>query len=85
MDFLYDINIARLLLLLSPLIAINFILLVVAVLSLARKALPWGQKWGWLLLILLVDLIGPIIYFAVGSNMLEEKAAQYQDSQERQQ
>jgi len=85
MDFLYDINIARLLLLLSPLIAINFILLIVAVLSLARKALPWGQKWGWLLLILLVDLIGPIIYFAVGSNMLEEKAAQYQDSQERQQ
>jgi len=82
MDLFYDIDIVRLLLVLSPLIAINFILMIVAILSLARKALPWGKKWGWLLLILLVDLIGPIIYFAVGSNLLEEKAAQYQDTQE---
>jgi len=84
MDFLNDINIGRLLLILSPLVAINFILVVVAILSIARKALPWGQKWLWLLLILLVDLIGPIIYFAVGSNILDEKAAQFQDAERQQ-
>ena len=80
--FLNNISLGRLLLVLSPLIAINFVLMIAAILSLARKTLPWGRKWGWLLLVLLVDLIGPIIYFAVGSNMLDEKAAQYEDSQE---
>jgi len=83
MDFLNDISIGRLLLILSPLIIINLILVVAAILSIARKALPWGQKWLWLVLVLAVDLIGPIVYFAVGSNLLEEKAANNQDSQER--
>ena len=47
------------------------------------QSLPWGDKWPWLLL-LLVNIIGPIIYFVVGSNKLDEKAAEYQDLQERQ-
>ena len=83
MDFLNDINIGRLILILSPFIIINLILVIVAIVNLARKPLPWNRKWGWLLLVLLIDLIGPIVYFAIGSNILEEKAAQYQDSQGR--
>jgi len=83
MDFLYDINIGRLILILSPFIVINLILVIVAIVNIARKPLPWNRKWGWLVLVLLMDLIGPIVYFAVGSNMLEEKAAQLEDSQER--
>jgi len=75
----YDIDIIRLLLVLSPLIIISFVLMIVSILSLARKTLPWSQKWGWLLCILLLDLIGPIIYFAVGSNMLDEKIAKLED------
>ncbi|MCL2405067.1 MAG: PLDc N-terminal domain-containing protein [Defluviitaleaceae bacterium] len=73
------LDLGTLLIFAAPLIIINFVLLVVAILSLARKPLPWGQKWVWLLVILLVDLIGPIIYFAVGSNMLDDKVAQLED------
>jgi len=81
MDFFYEIDVIRLFLILSPIFAINFILVIVAILSIAKKALPWGQKWVWLLVVLLVDLIGPIIYFTIGSNMLDEKVAQLQDAE----
>ena len=88
LETINSMDIGRLLLILSPLIAINLILFVTALVSIARKSLPWGQKWPWLLL-LLVNIIGPIIYFAVGSNLLDEKVAQqqnqYQDTQERRQ
>jgi len=77
------LDIRTLILILAPLLVIDLVLIITAILSLARKALPWGQKWVWLLLVLFVNIIGPIVYFAVGSNILEEKAAQYQDLQER--
>ena len=72
----------RFLILLAPVIAIQLILAIALIISVARKSLPWGDKWPWLLL-LLVNIIGPIIYFVVGSNKLDEKAAEYQDLQER--
>jgi len=81
MDFFYEIDVIRLFLILSPIFIINFILVIVAILSIAKKALPWGQKWVWLLVVLLVDLIGPILYFTIGSNMLDEKVAQLQDTE----
>jgi hypothetical protein len=31
-----------------------------------RPAVLGGQKWVWILVVLLFDLIGPIVYFAVG-------------------
>ena len=71
-----------LLLIISPLAAIGLILALAMLISIARKALPWGQKWMWLLLLFTLPL-GPIIYFAVGSNILEAKAAQYHDTTER--
>jgi len=74
-----SLTMGTLLLISAPFVIINFILVIVSILSLARKALPWGQKWVWLLVVLLVDLIGPILYFAVGSNMLDEKVAKLED------
>ena len=85
MQSVHDIGIIRLLLILSPLIAINFVLVIVAVLSIARKALPWSQKWVWLLVILLFDLIGPVLYFAIGSGKLDDKVAAIEDSWEARQ
>ena len=82
LETLNSMDIGRIFLILSPLIAINLILFFTALISIARKPLPWNQKWVWLL-ILFVNLIGPIIYFAVGSNLLEEKSTEYQESQER--
>lgn len=73
-----------LILVLSPLIAIGLILVITAVISIAQKPLSWGMKWMWLPL-LLVSMIGPIIYFVVGSNMLDEKAAKLQEATDRDQ
>jgi len=69
-----------LILILTPFVVLNLVLMISAIVSIARKALPWGSKWVWLLVVLLIDFIGPVIYFAVGSNMLEDKAAQLQDA-----
>jgi len=69
-----------LLLVLSPLIVINVILMIAVIVSIARKTIPWGQKWPWLLLIF-VSTFGPIIYFVVGSRILDEKSAEGNDNQ----
>lgn len=53
--------------LLIPIVVVQYGLLIVALLDLLRrqrfKLLP---KWGWILVIVLVNLVGPIVYFAVG-------------------
>ncbi|MCL2204558.1 MAG: PLDc N-terminal domain-containing protein [Defluviitaleaceae bacterium] len=67
--------IIRLLPILIPLLVLHLILLVTAIVSLVRKPNPWGEKILWLLLVLLVDIIGPVIYFAVGTNHLDNKYA----------
>jgi formate/nitrite transporter FocA (FNT family) len=69
----------RLLPILIPLTIVQLTLMVTSIVSLVRKPNPWGDKILWLLLILLVNLIGPIIYFAVGSNHLEQKNAEGED------
>jgi hypothetical protein len=71
----------RLLPILIPLVLVQFILMVTALVSLIKKPNPWNDKILWLLLILLVNLIGPIIYFAVGANHLENRFAQAQDGE----
>jgi hypothetical protein len=67
-----------LLALLTPLLIIQLGLTIAMIVSIAKKSLPWKEKWMWLLLIP-VATIGPIIYFAVGSSKLDEKAGDYQE------
>ena len=69
-------------LLVIPLAILQFCLGAALIVSVARKELPWSEKWPWLLLFF-VNIIGPIIYFVVGSNKLDERAANYLDEQER--
>ena len=49
--------------LLIPLVVIELLLLVAAVLDLVRREKTRGPKWLWALIIVFVNLIGPIIYF----------------------
>ncbi len=51
--------------LLIPVLIIQLILIVVALLDWRKRETTRGPKWAWLLVILFVNLIGPIIYFAV--------------------
>ena len=51
---------------LIPVIVLQFILIIAALADLARRERTRGPKWVWVLVILFVNLLGPIIYFVVG-------------------
>ena len=49
-----------------PLVILQLILMVVALVDLKRRERTRGPKWAWALVIILGELIGPIIYFIFG-------------------
>jgi hypothetical protein len=52
--------------LLIPVILIELALLIVALVDLIRREKTHGPKWAWVLVIILINFIGPIIYFVAG-------------------
>jgi hypothetical protein len=59
-------ELGRLLPLLAPLLLIQLALIVAGLVDLARRERTRGPKWAWALVILLVSMIGPIVYFLLG-------------------
>jgi hypothetical protein len=51
---------------LLPIFVLQLALIVIALIDLARRERTKGPKWVWVLVILFVNLIGPIIYFVFG-------------------
>jgi hypothetical protein len=51
---------------LIPILILQLILVVAALVDLLRRERTRGPKWVWVLVILFVNLIGPIIYFMLG-------------------
>ena len=49
-----------------PIAILQLILLVVALVDLARRERTRGPKWVWVLIILFVNIIGPILYLVMG-------------------
>jgi len=62
-----------------PVAIIQLVLFITALVSVIKKDVPGADKLIWVLLIIFVGTIGPIVYFAVGSNMLDQKAAARED------
>lgn len=56
----------RLLPLLAPLLLIQLALLAAGLIDLARRERTRGPKWAWALVIVLLSMIGPIVYFLFG-------------------
>lgn len=52
--------------LIAPLIAVQFILMSVALFDLVRVHATNGPKWMWALIIIFVNLVGPVVYFIFG-------------------
>ena len=52
--------------LLIPVILIQLGLMIAALVDLIRREQTRGPKWVWALVIVLVNYIGPIIYFVAG-------------------
>ncbi|MDP4083597.1 MAG: PLDc N-terminal domain-containing protein [Bacillota bacterium] len=52
--------------LLAPIIIIQLILLVVALIDLVKIEKTNGPKWLWAIIIIVVNIIGPVLYFVIG-------------------
>ena len=52
--------------LILPIIVIQLILLAIAIIDLIRIPSTNGPKWLWALIILFINIIGPVLYFIVG-------------------
>jgi hypothetical protein len=51
---------------LIPVVTIQLVLMISALIDLVRRPIVRGPKWAWALVIVLVNIIGPIIYFVAG-------------------
>ena len=52
--------------LLLPLILIQLALITVALWDLSRQPALRGPRWMWVLIIVFINLVGPIAYFVLG-------------------
>jgi hypothetical protein len=52
--------------LLVPIVILELALLAIALVDLIRRKRTRGPKWAWALLIVLVNIIGPIAYLLFG-------------------
>jgi hypothetical protein len=59
-------NISSLIPFLIPIVLLQLGLMGFALLDLIRRESTKGPKWIWALVIIFVNLIGPIVYFLVG-------------------
>ena len=50
----------------APILILQFILMIIALVSCLREEKTNGPKWVWILIILFINLIGPVLYFVVG-------------------
>lgn len=49
-----------------PILILNLILVIVALVSCIKEEKTNGPKWLWILIILFINLLGPVLYFVVG-------------------
>ncbi|WP_174733029.1 PLDc N-terminal domain-containing protein [Mesobacillus harenae] len=62
MEILETVNWALIL----PILIIQLVLFVVALIDLVKIEKTNGPKWLWAIIILFVNIIGPILYFVIG-------------------
>lgn len=62
MEILESINWA----ILAPIVIIQLILMAIAIINIVKIEKVNGPKWVWALVILFINLLGPIIYFIFG-------------------
>lgn len=62
-----DLDLSQFILLLIPLILVQLGLAAFALYDLVkRERVKWGNKWLWAAIIVLINYIGPILYFVLG-------------------
>lgn len=56
--------------LVAPIITIQVILILIALVDLIKTEKTNGPKWMWVLVILFINILGPILYFIIGKKHL---------------
>jgi hypothetical protein len=52
--------------LLIPIALLELVLMVAALLDLVKREQTRGPKWMWILIVVAVNIIGPLVYFLAG-------------------
>ncbi|GAB2567456.1 PLDc N-terminal domain-containing protein [Gracilibacillus alcaliphilus] len=68
---LYDVDWSAILPLVLPILILHLLLLVVALIDLYRRRDMINHPIIWLIVILLLNTVGPIIYLIIGRRMLK--------------
>jgi len=76
---LTGIDMRVLIMALVPIVILQLILLITGLVSVIRKQVPGEDKIIWIIIIVFGQIIGPIIYFAIGAGKLEQKAAELEE------
>lgn len=50
----------------APILVLQFILMMVALISCIKEEKTNGPKWVWILIILFFNLLGSVLYFVIG-------------------
>ncbi len=50
----------------APILILQLILMITALVSCIKEETTNGPKWLWILVILFIQLIGPVLYFVIG-------------------
>jgi hypothetical protein len=59
-------NLSELLPLLVPIFLLQIVLIIVALRDLIGRERTKGPKWAWVLVILFINIFGPIVYLLIG-------------------
>ncbi|RST76429.1 PLDc_N domain-containing protein [Siminovitchia acidinfaciens] len=52
--------------LIAPIVILDLILKITALVSCIKEENTNGPKWMWILLILFINIFGPVLYFVIG-------------------
>ena len=52
--------------LLAPIIVIQLLLFIIAIVDIIRIKQTNGPKWVWVVIVVLINILGPILYFVIG-------------------
>lgn len=63
----------------TPIIILQFIMMVSALISIIKKEVLFKEKIIWILITIVIAIVGPIVYFAIGSRMIDEKISRERD------
>lgn len=66
MEKLSDMTIVELIKLFAPLLVVQVALIVFCLFKLKRDRVKYLPKWVWAIIIIVVNLIGPIFYLIIG-------------------